>query len=351
MTIFDTSFEDIMEQERQRALFSNLQRMGLGLMSGGQHGLIPGIAAGLSQFEAPSSLDALRTYATYKQIEDADRQRAQADRQQSARATLLGGYDPKTEITWNTGRPGLTGTAEGTGLLAEAFPEQMARQLFESPTAKPPTVRDFKEGDEYITKQWEPESGTWREVGRAPRYKPETTINIGDKLPKPPSGYFYTSPDPQNPQLAPIPGWTGPDETKRKAALDVVGRMEGSLDRYQSALMESGAEILPGSAKLGLEAAYTDLMLEAKELFNLGVLNGPDLMLMQQYVRDPTTISSKVLETTQGIQPFLDQLSFARSKLNEARERANKLYGGAKDKTKGAVRYRYDPTTDSLVPK
>lgn len=38
--------------------------------------------------------------------------------------------------------------------------------------------------------------------------------------------------------------------------------------------------------------AYNNMMLQAKEAYNLGVLNGPDYSILQKVVRDPTNISS-----------------------------------------------------------
>jgi hypothetical protein len=38
--------------------------------------------------------------------------------------------------------------------------------------------------------------------------------------------------------------------------------------------------------------AYNNMMLQAKEAYNLGVLNGPDYAILQKVVRDPTNVSS-----------------------------------------------------------
>jgi hypothetical protein len=37
------------------------------------------------------------------------------------------------------------------------------------------------------------------------------------------------------------------------------------------------------------------MMLQAKEAYNLGVLNGPDYMILQSVVKDPTNLSSALV--------------------------------------------------------
>lgn len=67
-----------------------------------------------------------------------------------------------------------------------------------------------------------------------------------------------------------------------------------TLDRYQQALQESGAETLPGPARDKLKNARTQLLLELKTLNELGAITGPDLDLMNDLVIDPTSVSARV---------------------------------------------------------
>lgn len=63
-----------------------------------------------------------------------------------------------------------------------------------------------------------------------------------------------------------------------------------------------------GKDAVSMQSAYTGTLLELKELFNLGVLNGPDLELMQSILLDPTQkvgLFSKGGEA--GIQAGIDQ--------------------------------------------
>jgi len=59
------------------------------------------------------------------------------------------------------------------------------------------------------------------------------------------------------------------------------------LDRYEKLVSETGIEAKPGQAKDNLNTVRQGIMLQMKELFNLGVLNGPDLSLMERMIYDP----------------------------------------------------------------
>ena len=41
-----------------------------------------------------------------------------------------------------------------------------------------------------------------------------------------------------------------------------------------------------------MKTTYTDLLLQAKEAYNLGVLSGPDLELMENVINNPTSMAS-----------------------------------------------------------
>jgi hypothetical protein len=45
-------------------------------------------------------------------------------------------------------------------------------------------------------------------------------------------------------------------------------------------------------ARAGMGNAYNNMMLQAKEAYNLGVLNGPDYAILQSVVKDPTKVGS-----------------------------------------------------------
>ena len=123
---------DMAEALRKRQAYSNLSRIGQGLLMASAQGMPigQGLAYGLSQTKSPDPLQMMQLGA-YR-----DQQRERQARQ-TARSKLLGGYDPQTGITWNTGRPGLLDKPEGASLLAqsapEAFTSALATQMFKSP--------------------------------------------------------------------------------------------------------------------------------------------------------------------------------------------------------------------------
>jgi len=122
----------------------------------------------------------------------------------AARSEVVGGLDPNSGIVWDTGRQNYTDDqkreAVNRAAPGEAFKREMAR-LFPSPITpdkryvaldgqlvdvfadggpkvalpgrdKPsaPHVRDFTEGEQTVTRQYDPSTGQWREMSRGPRF-------------------------------------------------------------------------------------------------------------------------------------------------------------------------------------
>lgn len=69
-----------------------------------------------------------------------------------------------------------------------------------------------------------------------------------------------------------------------------------SLADYEDIFKDGGATAWPGTRKDKLSIAHRDLQMQMKELYNLGVLNGPDLSLMNQILIDPTSISGNLMD-------------------------------------------------------
>ncbi|TIN20584.1 MAG: hypothetical protein E5Y51_02310 [Mesorhizobium sp.] len=87
-----------------------------------------------------------------------------------------------------------------------------------------------------------------------------------------------------------IPGTAKPTETQRNrvsAVNQAFDAINTELDRYTHLVGKSGIEAMPGQAKDNLNTVRQGIMLQLKELFNLGVLNGPDLSLMERMIYDP----------------------------------------------------------------
>jgi hypothetical protein len=93
-------------------------------------------------------------------------------------------------------------------------------------------------------------------------------------------------------------------QRNRRAAVDQAFQAIGAeLDRYQALVDQHGIEAMPGEAKDSLTSVRQGIMLQMKELFNLGVLNGPDLQLMENMIYDPVVDPAK----EGGIRNLVDQ--------------------------------------------
>lgn len=72
--------------------------------------------------------------------------------------------------------------------------------------------------------------------------------------------------------------------------------LQDAVGGYLSALKTwSNKDMLSPDARRVMGNAYNNMMLQAKEAYNLGVLNGPDYDILQRVVADPTNISSAVV--------------------------------------------------------
>jgi hypothetical protein len=112
--------------------------------------------------------------------------------------------------------------------------------------------------------------------------------------------------------------------------LDRIGR---SLDAYEKALKTHGPTMTPGGVKgpkgAALATAHTDLLLELKEAYNLGVLNGPDYMLMLKVIQDPTSAQAQASYQLNGMKAFEEELKLVREKVKSARDDYAKRLGSA----------------------
>ena len=82
-----------------------------------------------------------------------------------------------------------------------------------------------------------------------------------------------------------------PPEAMRTQALKVdqaYRSLTQSLDGYAQLVERTGMSALPGQDADAIAQSRTNILLQLKELYNLGVLNGPDLALMEQMLPDPS---------------------------------------------------------------
>ncbi len=98
------------------------------------------------------------------------------------------------------------------------------------------------------------------------------------------------------------PSGVGEQNQLHSAARSYQGFMK-SLQDYESMVKDGGTTAWPGLRKDKLATAHRDLQMQMKELYNLGVLNGPDLELMEQILLNPTTIPANVADALDSVLP------------------------------------------------
>lgn len=85
-------------------------------------------------------------------------------------------------------------------------------------------------------------------------------------------------------------------EAKLQASARAYQTLMKGLDEYETLFKDGGHAFMPGARNDTLATAHRDLQMQMKELYNLGVLNGPDLMLMDQILLDPTSVSGGLMD-------------------------------------------------------
>ena len=128
----------------------------------------------------------------------------------------------------------------------------------------------------------------------------EIKRNAANAGPKPPAGYRYTGDNnleaiqggPADPTVKASQGAGGVTTKMRNDAVSVdqaFNNLDTALTNYGTLINKTGVSMMPGQENDQIVQARTNLQLQLKELYNLGVLNGPDLSLMQQMIFDPQT--------------------------------------------------------------
>jgi hypothetical protein len=147
-------------------------------------------------------------------------------------------------------------------------------------------------------------------AGLMPKQKDPTFVK-DLKLPDGTTVSGYISPEGFVPATAPVAPEPTENENKQVLALRTA---HDTLKDLKSTFAKTGTEILPTAGKTRLGSQYRNLQLQLKELFNLGVLNGPDLELMNQVLVDPTSVSAnalyggtdRVLASMEEVQKFIE---------------------------------------------
>lgn len=114
---------------------------------------------------------------------------------------------------------------------------------------------------------------------------------------------FYQFDKTGNPRVAPLPEGASPvDEGKlpEGQAKQVVGvtNLQGAIGEYVNQLKSwNKVDALRPDARAAMGVKYNNMMLQAKEAYNLGVLNGPDFEILTSVVTDPRSFTGAITST------------------------------------------------------
>lgn len=109
---------------------------------------------------------------------------------------------------------------------------------------------------------------------------------------KAPAGYRWN----QDGTLEAIPGGPG-DKLPESQQKQVVGvnNLSSAIKEYRAELAGYGKfDGLSPDARAKMGTKYNNMMLQAKEAYNLGVLNGPDFDILQSVITDPRSLKGAV---------------------------------------------------------
>jgi len=137
----------------------------------------------------------------------------------------------------------------------------------------------------------DPMSAQGREIMMQSMIKPQTAVNVNTGLPyKLPPGKMLVNPDDPMQGVRDIPGMEPAVTPEGRKKAGELARLDESLGRYREALTTIGTQVIPNEKKLVLGGAHTDLLMEVKNLYELGVLNVNDYPLLLSVIKDPTSV-------------------------------------------------------------
>jgi len=115
-------------------------------------------------------------------------------------------------------------------------------------------------------------------------------VNVGDKLPAPSSGFMWNKEGtvqkfipggPADPAVKSLPD-------KQQSQLVGINNTRDAITNYRDKLRTiKTTDYLQPDKYADMGTAYKNMMLQAKEAYNLGVLSGPDLDVLQSIVTNP----------------------------------------------------------------
>ena len=123
-----------------------------------------------------------------------------------------------------------------------------------------------------------------------PRFKPPTMAQAAEaKLPNSPKNPLFILPGTEK---------ISTDQKNYNKDYQILKRSYDSMKNYLDVLEELGPQVALGPLNAKdtqrMESAYSRAMLDAKETNNLGVINGPDMEILQKLMGDPTSMAGRL---------------------------------------------------------
>lgn len=168
--------------------------------------------------------------------------------------------------------------------LVQSMGTQMAGEMM-----KP---QKLGEGEQFV--KFNPTTGKYETVATgADKYHAPISVDAGNVIqlrdPKDPTKVIASIPK------AKLGGNTLPEGATKQVTGSV--NMVDAINNYQTVLNKYNGMALTPSNRADLSNAYNNMMLQAKEAYNLGVLNGPDYQILQSVVQDPNSFKGTVVDT------------------------------------------------------
>lgn len=130
-------------------------------------------------------------------------------------------------------------------------------------------------------------------------------------------GQFVYKPTAEFPQGRTVPaaGFQKSMGEGQKKQLSGIESLNGAIGEYVSQLDKWGKfSVLSPTARAEMGTKYNNMMLQAKEAYNLGVLNGPDLEILTAVVTDPRSYTG-VITSKEALKNQATELSRIMSKV------------------------------------
>lgn len=110
-------------------------------------------------------------------------------------------------------------------------------------------------------------------------------------------GQWVTPPSVDNPKGTSIavPGFQKPLGEGAKKTLSGIESLNGAIGEYLNELKDWGkVDFAKPDKRASMGTKYNNMMLQAKEAYNLGVLNGPDYEILQSVVTNPMSMKGAI---------------------------------------------------------